>query len=58
MLKSVHDWSKRNNRGWEARVRKLSNELNVTEKVNDQYLSTRFAIETVRTNLCIKDINM
>ena len=36
LLKTVHNWSKRNTRGWEARVLKLSNNLNVTNVINDQ----------------------
>ena len=56
ILKFVHEWSKRNNRGWEARVRKLSNEINVTNIINDQNLPIRFALENVRTILCNKDV--
>ena len=35
ILKCIHNWSKRNTRGWEGRVLKLSNNLNVTTVTDD-----------------------
>lgn len=55
MLNTIHDWSKCNNRGWETKVLKLSNKLNVAEINNDQYMSIRSDLETVRTILSNKD---
>ena len=37
-------------------MRKLSNEINATNKINDQNLPIRFALENVRTILCNKDV--
>ena len=56
ILKTIHNWSKQNNRGWEARVLKLSNELNVTNIINDQNFPIRFALESIKICLCNKDV--
>ena len=45
LLKSVHNWSKRYARGWEGRVTKLSNQLNVTNIIHDEALPIRFALK-------------
>ena len=55
ILKTVHKWSKRNTRGWESRVLKLADNLNVTNIINDQNLPIRFALDSVKTNLCNRD---
>ena len=55
ILKTVHKWSKRNTRGWESRVLKLADNLNVTNVINDQNLPIRFALDSVKTNLCNRD---
>ena len=56
LLKTVHNWSKRNTRGWEARVLKLSNNLNVTNVINDQNLPMRVALDDVKLHLRNKDV--
>ena len=56
LLKTVHYWSKRNTRGWEARVLKLSNNLNVTNVINDQNLPMRVALDNVKLHLRNKDV--
>ena len=56
ILKCIHNWSKRNTRGWEGRVLKLSNNLNVTTVIDDTRLSLRNALERIKSILCAKDI--
>ena len=55
ILKTVHKCSKRNTRGWESRVLKLADNLNVTNIINDQNLPIGFALDSVKTNLCNRD---
>ena len=55
ILKRVQDWSKRYARSWEGRVTKLSNQLNITNIINDETLSIRLALENVKRILCVKD---
>ena len=55
VLKCIHNWSKRNGRGWEARVLKLANGLNVSEILNDTNLPVRLALEVLKESLSNKD---
>ena len=45
LLKAIHNWSKTIRRGWEERVAKLSNGLNVTHIINDHALPLHVALD-------------
>lgn len=55
ILKCIHNWSKRNGRGWEARVQKFSNGLNVSSLINDSHLPIRTALKNLKDILSNKD---
>lgn len=55
ILKCIHSWSKRNGRGWEARVIKLSNGLNVSGLIQDSHLPIRTALNVFKETLSNKD---
>ena len=55
ILKCIPKWSKRNGRGWEARVIKLSNGLNVSGLIQDSHLPIRTALNALKETLSNKD---
>ena len=57
ILKCIHNWSKRNGRGWEARVIllvKLSNGLYVSGLIQDSLLPIRTALNVLKETLSSK----
>ena len=55
ILKRIHNWSKLNGRGWEARVLKLANGLNVSDLIQDIHLPIRSVLNVLKETLSNKD---
>ena len=55
ILKRIHYWSKLNGRGWEARVLKLANGLNVSDLIQDIHLPIRSVLNVLKETLSNKD---
>ena len=55
LIKTVYQWSCQNRRGWDSKVKRMVNKLNITAIINNAAKSVKNIVKSVKDKLCAND---